>query len=78
MMNLVIYSVKYHRCFQPHNGPGHTADKSVASRMRCMRQYRQVCRFPAGSYCTFYDGGKMEGKVYRKNPNATETLQSNL
>jgi len=38
MKNLVIYSVNYHRCFQPDSGTGHTADKSVASRMRCMRQ----------------------------------------
>ena len=41
-------------------------------------EYRQECRFPADSYCTFYDCGKMKGKVYRKNPNVTETLQSNL
>jgi len=38
MKNLVIYSVKYHRCFKPASGTGHTADKSVASCMRCMRQ----------------------------------------
>jgi len=38
MKNLVIYSVKYHRCFQPDSGTGHTADQSVASCMRCMRQ----------------------------------------
>jgi hypothetical protein len=38
MKNLVIYSVKHHRCFQPDSGTGHTADKSVASCMRCMGQ----------------------------------------
>jgi len=38
MKNLVIYSVKYHRCFQPDRGTCHSADKSVASCMRCMRQ----------------------------------------
>jgi hypothetical protein len=38
MMNLVIYSVQYHRCFEPHSGTGHTADKSVASHMRCVGQ----------------------------------------
>jgi len=35
-------------------------------------------RYPAIIYCTFNDWGKMIGKVYRKNPNTTETLQSSL
>jgi len=78
MRNLVIYSVKYHMfparqwyrtyCWQV-NGFTHEVYET---------EYRQAHRYPAVSYCAFCEWGKMKGKVYRENPNTTETVQSNL